>query len=101
MGRHEVDPGSRIGLGVRIDVYGSESVRWLDGNGPRPARRYLGECRHPSIHVVAWGWDFRHYELAQCNNAACLSRAWVDQDANATTQWMEEAGREGPGPRCT
>ncbi|WP_413248935.1 hypothetical protein [Sinomonas flava] len=77
-----------------MDVFGSENVQWLDGHGPRPTRLYRGDCQHHLTHAVAWGWDPRHYELAQCDNADCRSRAWTDEDAKATTPWMEEDGKD-------
>jgi hypothetical protein len=70
------------------------AVLWLRGCGPAPVQPYTGSCEHWGRTVIADGWDFKHYELVQCDlhtegSAGCGSRAWTDPRGVATTTWMQ------------
>jgi hypothetical protein len=58
-------------------------VHWFSGEGPKPI---VGTCNHDCLHmgtsVIAWGPDFDHYELVECDKCKC--RAWfADYPASA------------------
>lgn len=70
-------------------------VRWFKGWGPiETFGEYRGPCDHKSAdwrgyydpRCIAWGWDFKHYELGQC--LWCGARAWFNEKVQPTTAWM-------------
>jgi hypothetical protein len=76
---------------VHVDHPGE--IRWFKRYGPRTV---LGPCPHTTcLHdsqaVIAWGPDYRRYELIVCDtpegcNGHC--RAWTDGSARTTTPWL-------------
>ncbi|MFC8531910.1 hypothetical protein [Nocardia sp. NPDC057227] len=67
-------------------------VTWWKGFGPTATFDvYSGPCTHMEgiSHLgrcVAWGWDFRHYTLDECQR--CHARAWHDERMRPTTPWL-------------
>ncbi|WP_041559958.1 hypothetical protein [Nocardia farcinica] len=66
-------------------------ITWWKGFGPANYGPYTGTCPHHVdadswLRPVAWGWDFKHYTLDQCQR--CGARAWHDERIRPTTQWI-------------
>jgi hypothetical protein len=66
-------------------------VVWFPDCGPKPT---VGHCNHACGHtaqrVIAWGPDWTHYELVQCDDAcAGACRTWVDDWGRKATAWIE------------
>jgi hypothetical protein len=75
-------------------AHGGE-VRWFSGYRPGDV---LGACPHTrcphnATNVIAWGPDFKRYELVECDatgDGCCAGtcRAWIDHRARVTTEWL-------------
>lgn len=81
-----------------IDVEAGE-VKWWRGYGPVPVEPYSGDCLHTGQAVIAWGWDWKHYELVMCglegpDGFGCHARAWSDERGRATTPWMQPVRKD-------
>ncbi|MGW2666234.1 hypothetical protein ACWCW7_35225 [Nocardia tengchongensis] len=71
------------------------AVKWFKDFGPLDTYgAYAGPCDHLSKawpgyfdpRCIAWGWDFKHYELGECSS--CGSRAWFNEKVQPTTEWI-------------
>ncbi|MGW5387188.1 hypothetical protein [Nocardia sp. NPDC003963] len=66
-------------------------VRWFKGYGPANHGPFTGHCPHQIgadcwLVPIAWGWDFRHYTLDECQK--CGARAWHNERCLPTTEWI-------------
>lgn len=72
-------------------------VHWFAGYEPGEVRGGCPHnCTHNAVAVIAWGPDFTHYELAECevregDGCAGRCRAWIDHRSRVTSAWLEVA----------
>lgn len=80
-----------------IDNREHENVHWWRGYGLANHGVYTGPCPHHVdadswLRPVAWGWDFKHYTLDQCQK--CGARAWHNERLLRTTPWIASLPQE-------
>lgn len=64
-----------------------KGVDWFKGYGPLPV---IGPCPHVCEHlaigVIAWGPDYEHYTLVECDDDrdGCMCRGWTAEYPRGT-----------------